>query len=33
VQRSLQAGMNAQLSKPIDNDALFAILEELIRDR
>ena len=33
VQRSLQAGMNAHLSKPIDNDALFAILEELIKDR
>ncbi|MBP0954306.1 MAG: response regulator [Oscillospiraceae bacterium] len=33
VQRSLQAGMNAHLSKPIDNNALFAILEELIRDR
>ena len=30
VQRSLQAGMNAHLSKPIDNEALFAVLEELI---
>ena len=30
VQRSLQAGMNAHLSKPIDNDALFAALEDLI---
>ncbi len=32
VQRSLQAGMNAHLSKPIDNDALFATLENLIKD-
>ena len=32
VQRSLQAGMNAHLSKPIDNDALFAALENLIKD-
>ena len=31
VQRSLQAGMNAHLSKPIDNDALFETLESLIR--
>ncbi|MCR4889776.1 MAG: response regulator [Ruminococcus sp.] len=31
VQRSLQAGMNAHLSKPIDNDALFAALESLIQ--
>ena len=31
VQRSLQAGMNAHLSKPIDNDALFAALESLIK--
>ena len=30
VQRSLQAGMNAHLSKPIDNDALFSALETLI---
>ena len=30
VQRSLQAGMNAHLSKPIDNDALFSTLEGLI---
>ncbi len=30
VQRSLQAGMNAHLSKPIDNTALFATLESLI---
>ena len=32
VQRSLQAGMNAHLCKPIDNDTLFAALEELIRE-
>ena len=32
VQRSLQAGMNAHLCKPIDNDTLFATLEELIRE-
>ncbi len=32
VKRSLQAGMNAHLSKPIDNDALFAALENLIKD-
>ena len=31
VQRSLQAGMNAHLSKPIDNDALFDVLEKLIQ--
>ena len=31
VQRSLQAGMNAHLSKPIDNDTLFETLESLIR--
>ena len=30
VQRSLQAGMNAHLSKPIDNDLLFETLEKLI---
>ena len=30
VQRSLQAGMNAHLSKPIDNDALFSTLERLL---
>ena len=30
VQRSLQAGLNAHLSKPIQPDALFATLEELI---
>ncbi len=31
VQRSLQAGMNAHLTKPIDNAALFATLENLVR--
>ena len=30
VQRSLQAGMNAHLSKPIDNNTLFETLESLI---
>ena len=32
VQRSLQAGMNAHLTKPIDNDALYSALETLIRE-
>ncbi|MBR6089682.1 MAG: response regulator, partial [Anaerolineaceae bacterium] len=32
VQRSLQAGMNAHLSKPIKPDALYETLESLIRD-
>ena len=31
VQRSLQAGMNAHLSKPVDPDHLFDTLERLIR--
>ena len=31
VQRSLQAGMNAHLTKPIDNDALYSALETLIQ--
>ena len=31
VQRSLQAGMNAHLSKPIDNNTLFETLETLIK--
>ena len=31
VQRSLQAGMNAHLSKPIDNKTLFETLETLIK--
>ena len=32
VQRSLQAGMNAHLSKPIKPDALYETLENLIRE-
>ena len=32
VQRSLQAGLNAHLSKPVDQDMLFETLESLIRD-
>ena len=32
VQRSLQAGMNAHLSKPVDPDQLFETLELLIQD-
>lgn len=32
VQRSLQAGLNAHLSKPIEPDALFETLEDLIAD-
>ena len=31
VQRSLQAGLNAHLSKPVDAQALFSTLESLIR--
>lgn len=31
VQRSLQAGLNAHLSKPVDPDNLFATLESLIK--
>ena len=32
VQRSMQAGLNAHLSKPVEPEALFATLENLIRD-
>ena len=32
VQRSLQAGMNAHLSKPVEQDKLFVTLAELIGD-
>ena len=31
VQRSMQAGLNAHLSKPVEPDTLFKTLEELIR--
>ena len=30
VQRSMQAGLNAHLSKPVEPDALFETLEALI---
>ena len=33
VQRSLQAGMNAHLSKPIEPERLYRCLEELIESR
>ena len=33
VQRSMQAGLNAHLSKPVEPEALFETLEGLIRDR
>lgn len=32
VQRSLQVGMNAHLSKPVEQEKLFLTLSELIRD-
>jgi CheY-like chemotaxis protein len=32
VQRSMQAGLNAHLSKPVDPQALFETLESLIKD-
>ncbi len=33
VQRSMKAGLDAHLSKPVEADALFATLEELIEQR
>ena len=33
VQRSLQAGLNAHLSKPVKPDALFETLEELVEEK
>ena len=32
VQRSMQAGLNSHLSKPVDPEALFETLESLIRE-
>ena len=32
VQLSMQAGLNAHLSKPVEPEALFKTLEELIKD-
>jgi CheY-like chemotaxis protein len=32
VQRSLQAGLNAHLSKPVEPNALFETLETMIKD-
>jgi len=31
VQRSLQAGMNAHLTKPVESEHLFETLEQLIK--
>ena len=33
VQRSLQAGMNAHLSKPVEHEHLFQTLEEIIWEK
>lgn len=33
VQRSLQAGMNAHLSKPVESEHLYKTLEELIWEK
>ena len=33
VQRSMQAGLNAHLSKPVEPDALFETLENLIKEK
>jgi Response regulators consisting of a CheY-like receiver domain and a winged-helix DNA-binding domain len=32
VQQSMQAGLNAHLSKPVEPEALFETLEKLIRE-
>ena len=32
VQRSMQAGLNAHLSKPVEPEALFSTLEELVKE-
>ncbi len=33
VQRSLQAGLNAHLSKPVEPESLFSTLESLIKEK